>query len=82
MADGGLTIELNEALAERVRALAEASGTTAEALVCEAVSDYVDDWSQTLDPLAGYDRTGQFVDAEEAMRDFQEAVAARFTSKA
>ena len=82
MADDGLKIELDAALAGRVRAFAEAAGAPIETVVREALSGYVDDWSETLDRLTEYDRTGDYVDAEEALRGFREAVAARFVSKA
>jgi hypothetical protein len=78
MADGGLKIELDEALADKVRALAEVAGASVESIVNGALADYVEDWSETLSRLAQYDRDGASVDAETAFAGFREAVAARF----
>jgi predicted transcriptional regulator len=82
MTDGGLKVELDSALAERVRIFASAAGAKVESVVRDAVADYVDDWSMTLERLAEYDRTGETTDAEEALGRFQVAVASRAKNKA
>jgi len=42
----------------------------------------VDSWSESLERLAEYDRTGASVDAAEALHRFREAVASSFRRKA
>ena len=77
MADDASKFDLGSALAERVRAFPEAAGSNVEIIVRDAVADYVDDWSETLQRLAEYDRTGVALDAEGVLGRFQNAVAAR-----
>ena len=81
MVDGGLKIELDSDLAERVRIFASAAGAEVESVVRDAVAGYVDDWSETLERLAEYDRTGAAADAATALDRFQDAVATRAASK-
>ena len=82
MADDASKIDLGSALAERVKAFAEAAGSNVEIVVRDAVADYVDDWSETLQRLAEYDRTGVTLDAEGVLGRFQNAVASRAKSMA
>jgi predicted transcriptional regulator len=79
MADGGLKIEIDSALAERVRAAAEAIGVTPDVFVSELIArellDYGSfDWDADLDPAIDRQiaedavRTGDLVPAEEVVR--------------
>jgi predicted transcriptional regulator len=77
MADDAMKVELDSALAGKVRVFAAAAGTDVEGVVRRAVSNYVDDWSITLDRLAQYDRDGESLDAETVLAEFKSAVAAR-----
>ncbi len=82
MAEGELKVELDKDLSEKVRTFAIATGARVESVVREAVADYVSDWSETLARLAEHDRTGESVDAEEALARFRDAVASRDRSRA
>jgi hypothetical protein len=79
MADDGFKVDLDEALAERVKHFATATGTPVAAVVRHAIIDYLDDWAETLSRLSDYDRTGMAIDAEAALGRFEAAVAARVT---
>lgn len=81
MTDGGLKVELEPDLADRVRVFATAAGAEVASIVRDAVADYVDDWSETIARLAEYDRTGESVDGEEALRRFEDTVASYARSK-
>jgi hypothetical protein len=68
MADGGLTVNIDETLAARIRAAAEAAGVSPDALVSEMVarqlfSDADYDWDDDRDPAIDYQI------AEAAARD-------------
>jgi predicted transcriptional regulator len=76
MADGGLKVELDLALAEKLKVFASATGANVESIVREAVSSYVDDWSETLERLTEYEQKGESVDAGPALASFRDAVAA------
>jgi predicted transcriptional regulator len=82
MADGGLTLEIDSALAERLRAVATASGKGVEAFALEALRAAADeDWAEDYARVAEYEATGRFIPAEEAMAEFRAAVAARVAKK-
>ena len=66
MAGGAPKTEANHGLAEEARDFAID----------------VDRWSETVERLAEYARTGESVDAEEALRRFEDAVASRVRRKA
>jgi predicted transcriptional regulator len=79
MADGGMTVNIDEALAARVRAAAKAAGVSVETLVAEMLArqlfsygDY--DWDADLNPQVDLEvaeaaeRDGDFVPSDEAVR--------------
>ncbi len=70
-----LTIVLDADLSARVRGFVSATGEAAETIVRRALERYVEDWSETLERLAEYDRTGVSVDAGEALTRFRANVA-------
>jgi predicted transcriptional regulator len=77
MAVDGLKVELDSELAGRVKVFAAATGANVETVVGEAVDAYVNDWSETLERLAEFDRTAERLDAETVLTEFRSAVAAR-----
>jgi hypothetical protein len=77
MADDGMIVELDQALAEKVKVFAAAAGTDVESVVRQAVTNHMDDWSIALERPAQYDRDGLSLDAETVLAEFQAAVAAR-----
>jgi predicted transcriptional regulator len=75
MADGGLTIELDEALTERLRAAASAAGESLQDYAINALKAAAGDgWDEAVARLAEYRRTGRYLDAEEAMKGFRDKV--------
>ena len=77
MADDGFTVKIDDALAGEVKAAAAARGVPVETFVREVLVNYVEDWSEARDRLAEYDRTGEFIDAGQALAEFREAVAGK-----
>ena len=77
MADSEVIVELDSALAGKVKVFAAAAGSDVESVVREALSNLVDDWSMAVDRLAQYDRDGRSLDPETVLAEFQAAVAAR-----
>jgi len=78
MADGGLKLELDEALSERLRAAAAAADRSIGDFAAQLISRGLDDqWSEAISRLAEYDRTGEYVDADEALSAFRSAISAR-----
>jgi hypothetical protein len=82
MADGGLTIELNEGLAQRVKDAAEALGQSADQFANELIAKSLDDgWAEARASLAEYDRTGEYVDADVALADFRKELERRLAAR-
>ena len=82
MADGGLKLEIDEALAERLRVAAEASGESVEAFALHALRAAADeDWAEDYARVAEYEATGRSIPAVEAMAEFRAAVEARIAKK-
>jgi hypothetical protein len=82
MADGGFKLELEPVLGERLKAAADAAGSSVEDYAAGLISRGLDDdWAEDYARYAEYQRTGEYIDAEVAMRGFREAVAARFRAK-
>ena len=81
MADGGLTIELDESLAERLQSAARATGQSTADLAANLIGHGLDDWAEDFARFEEYERTGEYVDAEVAMAEFRQALADRFKSK-
>ena len=82
MADGGLKIELDEDLAQRVKDAAEAVGQSADQFANELIAKSLDDgWAEARASLAEYDRTGEYVDADVALADFRKELERRLAAR-
>jgi len=79
MADGELTLKLDDDTARRLQAAADAAGRPvgdyAAALIVEGLGD--DRWQGAREALAEFDRTGECFDAETTMAEFRASVAGR-----
>ena len=68
MADDGFTVELDADLGAQLQEAARVAGVSANAYASQLISRALDhDWGETRDSLSHYDRTGEFVDADEAL---------------
>lgn len=66
MADGSLTISLDDETAEQLKAAAEAAGVSPEAYVRQAVVRRLEeDWAEDLRRAAEYERTGASLSVDE-----------------
>ena len=82
MADGKLTLKLDDDTVRRLRAAADAAGVTMDRIAADLIADGLDhDWTQALASLAEYDRAGVSYSLDEAMNlarnDLEEKLAAR-----
>lgn len=82
MADGELTLKLDDDIVRRLRAVADATGVTMGRFAADLIADGLDhDWTEALASLAEYDRTGVSYSLDEAMNlarnDLEEKLAAR-----
>ena len=79
MADGELTLRLDDETVRRLTAAADAMGQTASDYAAKLVSDGLGFDRLTLSrrALAEFDETGVSYDAETVLRQFQANVAAR-----
>ncbi|ATQ43029.1 hypothetical protein [Caulobacter mirabilis] len=78
MADGSLTIPLDELTAEQLKAAAEAAGETPEAYVRRAVARSLEeDWAEDLRRAAEYERTGESLSVDEAFDLLRTRIAER-----
>jgi hypothetical protein len=82
MADGGFQLELDAELGERLTAAAGAVGRSAAEFAADLIAKGLDDgWEESLARLAEYDRTGEYVDADVALRHFREVLAERLKAR-
>lgn len=79
MADGSLTIDLDEEMAALLEAAAKAAGEAPEAFVRRAIAEAIGDarWAPALASLTEYDRTGESHAPEEVFAELRDLVAAR-----
>jgi predicted transcriptional regulator len=81
MADGA-DIHLDPERTERLRIAAEAAGVTPEAFALNAIDQAIgDDWSEALESLEEYERTGVSYPAEEVLAEFRANVEARLAAR-
>lgn len=85
MADGALTLTLDDATAERLANAARQAGMTPEAYALERLSADLNvithDWTEADRRLAEYDRTGEFITLEEWAAGFRSDVATRLANR-
>lgn len=83
MADGELTLKLDDDTARRLQAAADAAGRPvgdyAAALIAEGLPDT--GWSESLRRLEEYDRTGEHITVEEALAHFDNELEARLAAR-
>ncbi len=84
MADGELTLRLDDETIRRLKVAAEAVGRPmgeyAAALITERVKG--DGWTESLRRLEEFDRTGESLSVQEAMEHFDKALDARLPDRA
>jgi hypothetical protein len=81
MADGGLTLKIDAALGEQLRAAARAAGRPVDEYASGLLSDGLrDEWSTSLERLAEYDRTGEFYPADQVFAEVRQIVADRLAA--
>ena len=83
MADGELTLKLDEETQRRLAALADLAGVSVEAYALEIIADGLepDGLAVSRRRLAEYDRTGAFITVEEAMAHFDRELEARLAER-
>ncbi|MBS0361938.1 MAG: hypothetical protein JSR98_11185 [Proteobacteria bacterium] len=77
MADGELTLKLDDDTARRLQDAADAAGQTVAAYASSLIADRLsgdDDWAEDERIVEEYDRTGVSYSVEEAMAAFDAAV--------
>ena len=78
MADGGLTIELEEALSHRLIAAATDAGRPAAEYAAELIGHALDDeWSEAERRLADYEKTGEAYLLEGVMAELRSNLKSR-----
>ena len=83
MADGALTLTLDDATVKRLEDAAREAGVTPEALAAAHLSMALDTtsldggWTEARRRLAEYDRTGAFVTLDDWVADFKADVRSR-----
>ncbi|MBP7650238.1 MAG: TraY domain-containing protein [Phenylobacterium sp.] len=80
MADGELTLKLDDETARRLKAAADAAGRSVDDYAAELISDGLggdDDVAEDLRIAEEYDRTGVSYSVEESVAHFRQALLAR-----
>jgi len=69
MADDGFKVELSAELGAELAAAARSAGLSPDGYANELISQVLSggDWREAKEALAHYDRTGEFVDSDEAL---------------
>jgi predicted transcriptional regulator len=84
MADGELTLKLDDETARRLQAAADAAGRPVGAYAAELISEGLpldDDWAEDVRIAEEVDRTGVFYTLEETMAHFDAALEAHLAKK-
>jgi len=83
MADGELTLKLDDETARRLQAAADAAGRSvgdyAAGLISEGLTDT--SWTESLRRLDEYDRTGESITVEEALAHFDSELEERLAAR-
>lgn len=90
MADGALTLTLDDETAARLETAARQAGLTPEAYAAATLSDALETWppgapydtTEAERRLAEYDRTGEYVSFEDWAADFEAEVEGMLKAKA
>ena len=82
MADGGMVVELDQALAERLKTAAASAGKSALDYAVSLIADGLDaDWAEDDRRFAEFERTGVSENAEDALLRMRESLKTRFQAK-
>jgi predicted transcriptional regulator len=82
MADGELTLKLDDETARRLQAAADAAGRPVADYAAGLIANGLEDrWAESLRRLAEYDRTGESISVEEALAHFDDEVRAQVADK-
>jgi uncharacterized protein (DUF1778 family) len=82
MADDGFKLEVDSALAERLKLAAAAAGESVQDFALQALRSAADDdWAEDYARIAEYEATGRSIPVDQAMAEFRAAVEARFAKK-
>lgn len=82
MADGDLTLKLDDETVERLRAAADAVGRTVQDYAAGLISEGLEvDWAEDLARIAEYDRTGESISVEEALDHFDRELEKRLAER-
>ena len=86
MADGALTLILDDATAARLAEAAALAGQTPEAYAADRLAETLSpplahDWTEANERLAEYDRTGEYVTLEDALASFHDEVEAALAAR-
>ncbi|HEX4195934.1 MAG TPA: hypothetical protein VHZ26_00690 [Caulobacteraceae bacterium] len=83
MDDGALRLELDVTLSKRLKVAAREAGRSVDDYAAQLIAQGLDDrWSETQRRLEDYDRTGEYVPADEALARFRSAIAERIRKPA
>ncbi|MFN3513785.1 MAG: hypothetical protein ACK41C_12105 [Phenylobacterium sp.] len=80
MADGELTLKLDDDTARRLQEAADAAGRPVADYAAGIIADSLDGdghWLAAREAVAEFERTGESYDAETAMAEFRASVARR-----
>lgn len=80
MADGELTLKLDDETARRLKAAADAAGRSVDDYAAELISDGLggdDDFAEDLRIAEEFDRTGASYSVEESVAHFRKTLLAR-----
>lgn len=83
MADGDLTLKLDEDTRKRLNQAADAAGVSMEDYVLGVIAEdlELEPLAVSRQRLADYDRTGDYITLEEAMAHFDSELEARLARK-
>ena len=82
MADDDFRLELSEELGRRLKAAADAAGRSVDDYAAKLIIEGLEgSWDEDFARYEEYKRTGEYIDAETAMREFRSVLKARLAEK-
>jgi hypothetical protein len=82
MTDDGFKLEVDGALAERLKLAAAAAGESVQHYALQALRSAADDdWAEERARFAKYERTGEYIDAEIWVQEFRGKLRQRLREK-